>query len=134
MKTRSILSSVIALGLSAAVLAGSYMSVDDLWKKRDSLDKKPVVVRGKVDKFAAKTSRSGNKYTTFTLLGEKQKISIFMKDHLEKAPTNGDIVEVNGIYTKEKTVGTQTFKDEVDASKVDGKPFGIKIISTSTSH
>ncbi len=125
------LSLISIAALAAFSFAASYLTVDAVIKDAKKHDKKDVLVRGRVDKFTEKTSKRGNKYTTFKLQGEKSTLNVFMQDHLAKDPKKGDIVEVNGVFRESKTVGTSVYKNEVEATKVAGKKYGVKIISTS---
>ena len=121
-----------ALGLAAlsAIVLAKFVTVDELMKKKSEFDQKVVTVRGKVDKFTEKTSKAGNEYTTFTMMGEKQKLNGYLREHLKKAPKNGDVIEITGTFRLEKKVGDRVFKDEVDATSEKGKPYGVKIIAS----
>ncbi len=129
MRTRILIASLA--GLVSVALAASFLTVDAVIKDAKKLNGKEVTVRGKVDAFKAKTSKSGNKYTTFKLKGETKVLNVYLRDHLSPEPKNGYVVEVKGIYRESKKVGEITFKNEVDATKVAGKKFGVKIISGS---
>ncbi len=116
--------------LAAFAYASEAMTVDKLLKNADTNDGKAVTVTGTVSKFTPKTSQAGNKYTNFTLKGENSTASVYFRGHLEgeKAPKDGDTVEVSGIYRKEKRVNDSfTVKNEIDSTKVEGKPFGVKV-------
>lgn len=115
----------------ACAFAATILTPDQVIKDRDKLDTKVVTVRGKVEDFDAKTSKRGNAYTVFKVAGAKQKVNGYLRGHLAKAPKNGDTVEVTGVFRKEKKVGEQTFKDEIDATAERGKPHGVKIIAAA---
>lgn len=122
---------LIALFSAAALLAmaADKLTPDALFAQAEKQDGKVVTITGKVDKFEEKTSKKGNKYTVFKVKGTKESISVWIKNHLEaaKKPANGDIVEVTGFFKKEKKVGDLVFKNEIDASSVKDKPYGVKV-------
>lgn len=108
-----------------AIATAAPLKVDALLAKAKDHDKKTVTVTGTVQKFEAKTSRKGNKYTTFELKGDKQVINVYMRDHLKNPVKNGDKVSVTGIFRVEKKVGDRTFKNEVDATAAAGTKNGV---------
>lgn len=108
--------------------AAKYISVDALQKDTKKYDKKDVVVRGKVKDYKAKTSKAGNKYTTFKLLGEKKEVNIYMREHPAKPLKDGQLVEVNGVYRVEKKVGDRVFKNEIEITAEKGKKYGVKTV------
>lgn len=120
----TVLSGVLCL----AALAAGFLSVDALMKDGKKHDKKDVTVRGRVDRFEAKTSKAGNKYTTFQVLGEKAKVNVYMRDHLKTPFKKGDLVEVKGVFRLEKKVGERVFKNEIEITAKDGKSYGAKKI------
>lgn len=117
---------LIALGLLAAVaFAADTITVTQLEKDQDKYDGKKIVVIGIVEKFEQRTSKAGNPYITGTLLDKANKkatLSLYARGKIEKELKKGDVVEVTGIYAKEKKVGTLTFKNEIEA-----KLEGIKV-------
>lgn len=124
---------VLVLGaLAVAALAmAATISVDTLLKNKNKYDGKDVVVSGKVAEYKARTSRAGNPYITFKLRGASATANIYLRGKLEgnAAPKDGDKVEVSGVYRKEKKVSENfTSKDEIDASPVEKKKFGVKIV------
>ena len=120
MKTLILLPFVV---LSAIALAVGGITPSDVVKSPDQFDKKVIKVRGIVKKFKAKTSKSGNDYILFDLTSGAEKISVYSHGKLDKELKDGDKVEVQGMFTKLKTVGKATFKNEIDCSgKKGGKP------------
>ncbi len=116
--------------VSALAFAVEAMTVDKMLKDQDALDSKEVTVTGVVSDYRQRESRAGNPYVNFKLKGENKIANVYVRGSLEgdKAPKNGDTVEVSGIYRKEKKVSDSfTVKDEVDASPVEKKKFGVKI-------
>ncbi len=93
-------------------------TVGEILKNQDKFHKKLVQVEGKVTKFRKRTSRAGNAYTTFTLKQGNDEITVFSYGHLDLA--NDNEVIVIGRYYKEKRVGRDTFKNEIDASPKEG--------------
>ncbi|HRK23080.1 MAG TPA: hypothetical protein PLX06_14775, partial [Fimbriimonadaceae bacterium] len=75
------------------------------------------------------TSRAGNKYFTFVLVqGDKAKVNVYSQGEAASDLKDGVNVKVIGIYKVEKKLGTMTFKNEIDATKVKDKPNGIALI------
>ena len=114
--------------LASIAYAASFLTVDAVMKDTKKYDTKDVTVRGKVANFKEKTSKAGNKYTTFVLKGETKSINVYIRDHMAKDPKPGDIAEVVGVFRVSKKVGTMVFKNEIDATKAAGKKYGVKII------
>lgn len=133
MKRALIFGSVLMV---AVAFAADALTVDKLLADRDSHDGKAVTVKGEVDDYRQRESRQGNPYITFKLKGENKVANIYLRGKLEgdAMPKNGDTVEVMGMYQKEKKVTDSfTSKDEIDASKVEGKKFGVKILKRKDS-
>ncbi|MBL8069049.1 MAG: hypothetical protein JNM28_11415 [Armatimonadetes bacterium] len=121
---------VLGVFALAAISLAATVTVDTLLKDKAKYDGKEVVVSGKVAEYKARTSRAGNPYITFKLKGASATANVYLRGKLEgdAAPKDGDKVEVSGIYRKEKKVtDTFTSKDEIDASPVAKKKFGVKI-------
>lgn len=95
----------------------------DVIKSPDKFDKMVVKVRGIVKKFKAKTSKTGSEYILFDLTSGVDRIAVYSHGKLDKPLNDGDKVEVEGTFTKLKTVGTAIFKNEIDCSgKKGAKP------------
>lgn len=92
-------------------------TVEAILKDPDSFHKKWVQVEGQVETLKKRVSRAGNKYATFQL-GEKQKLTVYTFGHPDIE--EGDEVIVVGRFFKEKKVGDNTFKNEIDASPREG--------------
>ncbi len=118
---------LLMVAMTATSFAAAPLTVDGLHKKSAELDGKVVSVTGEVSNFTEKTSKAGNKYTTFVLKGENSVANGYTQGHLDPKPKNGDIVEITGTYLKEKKLKDFTVKHEVNFTKVQGKPFGLKI-------
>jgi len=122
--------------LSVAAFAADALTVDKLLKDKDEYDNKDVVVTGTVSEYKQRESRLGNPYVTLKLKGENKVASVYMQGKLEgdAAPKDGDTIEVNGVYRKEKKVNDDfTVKDEIDATKKEKKKYGIKITKRKVS-
>lgn len=115
---------------AALALAASFLTVDAVMKDPKKHNAKDIVVRGRVSDFNERTSQRGTKYTTFKLRGDKQTLSVYVREHLAKKPKNGDVVEVNGVFRETKNVGQRVFKNEIEATKKEGKKYGVRIISS----
>lgn len=126
MRTKIALLSIATF--ASVAYAATFLTVDAVMKNTKKYNEKEVTVRGRLDKYKKKTSKSGNKYTTFELKGETKSVNVYMRDHLPKDPKTGDVVEVMGVFRESKTVGSATFKNEIDVTKVAGKKYGVKVI------
>ena len=84
---------------------------------------------GKVDKFKAKTSKAGNDYYVFDLTDGKEKISIYGRGKLDKAPKDGDKVEVEGKFEKEHKINEDySVKNQVTVGGKKGEAPKLKIL------
>jgi len=120
------LASLLALGVAAQ--AADKATVAGLLKDGKKYDKKAVIVRGKVEKFTAKTSRSGNPYFLFKLTDAGKFVSVYGQGKLAKEPKDGDTVEVTGEFAVERTSGSRTYKNELDASSHLKPTYVIKLL------
>lgn len=121
----------LLLGLSTAALALVAVKVPlgDLLKDPKNFDGKTITVAGSVSEFKQKTSRKGNKYFTFTMKGEgKQEVNVYSQGEASADVKDGAKVEVTGVFRQEKKVLDFTVKNEIDATKVDGKENGVKVV------
>lgn len=88
-------------------------------------DGKTVRLSGTVADAKNKVSKRGNPYTTFALTAGGKKVSIYLRGHLEPPVQDGERLSVTGVFTAVRKVGTMTVKDQVDASAVEGRPYGV---------
>ena len=100
--------------------------IADVLKTPAKYDGKAIVVKGKVARFVAKTSKSGRPYFLFELADGKTSLKVYGGDKLAKPLKDGDAVTVTGRYAHERKVGDRTYKDEIDTSKRLDKVFGVK--------
>jgi cytochrome c-type biogenesis protein CcmE len=130
-RSLSLLLTLLCMGVMLA-FAAERVAVSALLKDADKYDGKAITLTGTVADFKQKTSKRGNDYFTFKLKDKSEVVNIYGQGKLEKAPKDGDKVEVTGRYAKEKKQGDVTFKNElnvtVDKSKEDTKNFGVKIL------
>ena len=120
---------LILAGLVVVAFAADAAKISDLVKKPESFDKKTVKVTGKVDKFKAKTSKAGNDYYVFDLTEGKEKISIYGRGKLDKAPKDGDKVEVEGKFEKEHKINEDySVKNQVTVGGKKGEAPKLKIL------
>lgn len=111
------------LVLSVFAFAAGSVTPSEVMKTPDKFDKKVVKVHGIVKKFKARTSKAGADYLTFDLMSGGDRIAVYSHGKMDKALADGAKVEVEGLFTKVKTVGAMTFKNEIDVSgKKGGKP------------
>lgn len=129
MKRTSLVIPFVALLALAVAATPTKTTVAGLLKD-PKLDKKPVVVKGKVERFSARTSKAGNAYFLFKLADGDKKVSVYGHGSLKPEPKNGQTVEVTGLFAKERKLGERTFKDEIDVSPVKGQKYGIKILKS----
>ncbi|MBL8049484.1 MAG: hypothetical protein JNJ45_12465 [Chthonomonas sp.] len=123
------LSLALSLAFAQKAAAPKVLTVDDLLKAAKTYDQKEVKVSGKIDRLDLKTSKKGNKYTTLSLVGKDPKkfVKVYMKGHPDAKLklAKGKMITAFGKYAVEKKLGDSIFKNEIDASKVDGKKYGI---------
>lgn len=112
--------------MASLALAAGKISVSALSKDTDKFDGKPVEVEGKVSGFEQKTSKKGNKYFIFKMKEGEASVSVYSHGEPNPAIKDGDKVSVQGIFRKEKKIGTFTVKNEIDATPVKEKPYGVK--------
>lgn len=114
--------------LSALTFASTGITPSDVIQSPDKYDKKVIKVRGIVKKFKSKTSKTRSEYILFDLTSGGDKITVYSHGKLGKILVDGDKVEVEGFYTKLKTVGTATFKNEIDCSGKKGSKPNISVL------
>lgn len=123
-----------ALAVASLALAAEKVTIAELTKDPAKYDGKAVTLTGKVMKFKQKTSKAGNPYFTFKLVGktEDDVVNIYGRGTYEKELANDVMVTVTGKFVKEKKVGEMTYKNEVDVTKDKNddktKDFGVKMI------
>ena len=122
------IASLTLIGLSALAMAAETLTPSAVLKSADKFDKKLISVSGIAKKFNARTSKAGNEYFTFDLTSGSDKISIFGHGKLDKPLADGTKVEVKGYFTKVKTVGKLTFKNELDCSGKKGEKPNLKVL------
>ncbi|MBS1712763.1 MAG: hypothetical protein JST30_00350 [Armatimonadetes bacterium] len=92
-------------------------------------DKKTVTVVGTVEKYEERTSKTSKKpYTLFVVKDASGKVNVYLRNRPDVKLKDGTKVSVTGVYTKEKKVGQQTFKNEIDASNDKVKTNGVKLV------
>jgi len=91
--------------------------VEKIVTDKDSYDGKEVSVKGSVSNLKFKTSKSGNKYTTFVLVGESGvRINVIILEHPKVKA--GQKVRVTGVYRKVKKTAHRNYYNEIEASEV----------------
>lgn len=126
MRKRTRLFLGLALVWVAAVAWAAGSSVEDLIKSPAKFDEKTVTVKGTVATFVQKTSKKGNPYVVFKLKGKSEQVNVYVRGKLTKPIKDGDVVEVTGVFRKEKKVMDFTVKNEIDATPKEGEKFGVK--------
>lgn len=142
---KNLIRTTVIVALMLSVFAHAYQksegeapvktTLEQLLAARAEFDNKVVEVTGYVAAFRQRTSRIGNDYYTFRLqtkaeaTGENRPaLNIYARGKAPEGLANGKRVTVTGTYRQEKTMRDFTVKDEVDASTVEGKPFGIRVL------
>jgi len=107
-------------GLLFSITANaSEVGVCSLATNRASFDHQNITLQGMVIGVKETTSRRGNDYTTFKLQDSTNgscTVNIFTWGH--PTLTNGDHVQVEGVFETEHHQGQYTFYNEVEATKV----------------
>ena len=92
-------------------------TIDKIVAEKDSYDGKEVSVSGMISNLKFKTTESGSKYTTFTLVGENGgRINVLISKHPKLKPAQK--VKVTGLYRKVKKTGDFTFHNRIEATGV----------------
>lgn len=109
---------VLAIVLSGfSICPAIEITTEKIVTDKDSYDGKEVSVEGSVSNLKFKTSKGGNNYTTFVLVGESGgRINVFIEGRLKLKP--GQKVRVTGLYRKVKKVPRHTYYNEIEASEV----------------
>jgi len=93
-------------------------TVEEIVSNKDSYDGKEVSVSGAVSTPRFKSSRHRKPYMTFPLLGDsKGRINVLFWG--DKKLKTGKKVTVTGIYKKTMEMGKYTFRDVIEASKIE---------------
>jgi cytochrome c-type biogenesis protein CcmE len=124
---------ISTLALASLALAAVTLTPSDVLKSTAKFDKKVIKVSGVVKKFQAKTSKSGSEYFMLDLTSGKDKISVFGHGKPEKPLKDGDKIEVEGKFEKEKVLykgqpHERIFKNELDCSGKKGEKPHLKVI------
>ncbi len=117
-----------AVLLFTAAMAAENATVSAILKDPAKFDNKALTVVGKVAKFKARVSKIGKPYFTFDLTEGTNHIPVYGRGELQPAPKDGDKVEATGLFAKERTVGTNIFKNELDVTTKAKEKFGVKIL------
>ena len=110
---------VLAIVLSGfSICPAIEITTEKIVTDKDSYDGKEVSVEGSVSNLKFKTSKGGNNYTTFVLVGKSGgRINVFIEGRLKLKP--GQKVRVTGLYRKVKKVPRHTYYNEIEASEVE---------------
>ncbi len=94
--------------------------IAELLRNPSSWDGKKVKISGQIRSLKKRRSRSGNLYSTFSLSDrEGNSVKVFSWGH--PVIDNGEPVEVEGVFKREKHVGKLTFYNEIEAKTVTRK-------------
>jgi hypothetical protein len=105
------------LSLTNKFSEAAEATIEKILSSKETYHGKEVSVSGKVSGFRQKTSKIGNPYTTFSLVGDSGAIlNIYFQGHTQV--DEGKSAKVTGIYRKEKRVGEYTFENEIEATDI----------------
>ena len=105
------------LSLTNKFSEASEATIEKILSSKETYHGKEVSVSGKVSNLRRKTSKIGNPYTTFSLVGGSGGIiNVYFRGHTQV--NEGKSAKVTGIYRKEKRVGEYTFKNEIEATDI----------------
>ncbi len=99
------------------VYAAIETTIEEIRADRDSYDGKEVSISGAVSSPRFKASRAGKPYMTLPLLGhsgDQINVLVWGNTKLKKEQK----VKVTGIYKKIMKMGKYTFRDMIEASKI----------------
>ena len=103
--------------LGSIVQAAMETTVEEIMANKDSYDEKEVSVSGTVSSPKFKSSRHGELYMTFPMLGDSGgRINILFWGDMKLKP--GKKVSVKGIYRKNMKVGNYPFLDMIEATEI----------------
>jgi hypothetical protein len=95
---------------------GNTLSVEELLSHPNRYNNQEITVKGKVSDIQITTNKIGKEYTIFRLTDEKGKtIKIF---NLGALVPDSQKVVVTGIYRKVMKVDGSTFRNEIEAKKI----------------
>jgi hypothetical protein len=104
---RSFLTGVSLVILFTFATAAAETTISLILASPAQFDGKTVTVRGVATAVKPTISRRGNPYTTLRLQHGGSAVTVYMPGH--QSTTNGDRVEVTGVFQTIKRVGSYTF-------------------------
>jgi uncharacterized protein YdeI (BOF family) len=117
-KGSRLVSGLAVVTVLASVNCYAANTVCSVTANRVSFDHKNVTLQGTAIMVRETTSRRGNDYTTFKLHDPNGAcdINVFIWGH--QTLTNGDRVQVDGVFETEYHQGQYTFYNEVESTNV----------------
>jgi len=103
---------VLAAGILPYTALSATASIAQILNSPSTFDGSHVSVTGKVEDLEQKTSRKGNAYVTFSLCSSRC-IHVFAFG--SPSISDGQTVNVRGMFSAVKHVGAYTFTDEIEA-------------------
>lgn len=116
MAVAALLALLLGGAASALAVRADYVTAKDLLGAPDKWHGQPVVLSGEVTRLEPRVSQRGNAYFTFQLVDETGAVRVFSYGTPEVS--DGQRVQVEGIFHKIKRVGTYTFENQVDAKRI----------------
>lgn len=96
---------------------GAGVSIKAILENPERYDGQKVTIQGKVSAIKHRTSKRGNQYTTFDVTDASGgPIKVFTWGWPKIS--NGDRVEVTGIFQRVKRVGRYIFYNEIEATSI----------------
>jgi len=101
------------------------VKISQIKENPDKYDNQYISTEGYIENIKKKTSKKGNKYTTFYITDkENNSLKVFMwgwEDIEKQKIEEGNKVEVEGIFQKVKYVGKYRFYNEIEADSIKKK-------------
>ena len=119
MKTRSLLPRLIltsSLIFFIVVAHAATVHIGQILKNPAQFDNKVVTIQGTATTVRERISRAGNPYMTSRLQDPTGSIVVYTRGH--PGISNGDRVEVVGLFQQVKHVGRYTFYNEIDVQNI----------------
>ncbi len=112
-----LLTSVLLL-CGTSTHAATETTVEEILGAKDSYDGKEVSVTGAVSTPRFRASRHRNPYMTFPLLGDSgSRVNVLFWGEIKLK--TGKEIKVQGVYRKMMEMGKYTFRDVIEASKIE---------------
>jgi hypothetical protein len=120
MKTQSLICRFFLIACMTVALAvaapAAIVEVGNIVKNPAQFDNKIVAIQGTATTVSERISRIGNPYMTSRVQDSTGSIAIYARGH--PGISNGDRVEVIGLFQRVKRVGRYTFYNEINVQNI----------------